>query len=58
MDLGSERRRLFKGAKKLRGFCSLNVFHFLVIEEADCGASPYYPGAVVLYSNTGQHYSR
>lgn len=48
-DLGCKRRRLFRCTEKLGCSCPLNILHFLVVEEADGGAAPYYPRAVVLY---------
>lgn len=40
---GGERGRFLRRAEKLGCFCSLGVFDFLVVEEANGGISPYNP---------------
>ena len=48
MDLGSQGGGFLGCAEELGGFGALDVFYFLVIEEADGGTAPYYPIPVVL----------
>jgi len=48
--LGGEGGGFFGGAEELGGFCALDVFDLLVVEEADAGAAPYYPVSIMLFA--------